>query len=145
MINPLFSPVQSDDCGGEPYSEYGLYSKPSLQSLTVNPLYSRTFNSLAANYHNYQTSADQRRVQFRLRPQWSQRSQHNKQPETVPVEVLEVEDRSGPDGMDVLEAPLQQPRRESFASCLTCELIKMGSASPYADNSCPQCGRDWSN
>ena len=140
----MINSVQSDDCGGEAYTEYGLYSKPSLQSLTVNPLYNRTFNTLAANY---QATSDQRRVQFRLRPQWSHRpqSQHNKQPETVPVEVLEAEDRSRPDGMEMLEVPPLQPRRESFTACLTCELIKMGSASPYADNSCPQCGRDWSN
>ena len=38
------------------------------------------------------------------------------------------------------------PRRDSYAApCLTCELIKMGSASPYADNSCPQCGKNWSH
>ena len=38
-----------------------------------------------------------------------------------------------------------QPRRDSYAApCLTCELITMGSASPYADNSCPQCGKIWS-
>ena len=102
----------------------------------MNPLY-----SLAATY---QAPADQRRVQFRLRHQWPHRSQHNKQAETGPVEVLQVEDTSGREGLDRLEVPLQ-PRRDSFTACLTCELIKMGSASPYADNSCPQCGRDWSN
>ena len=126
--------MQSDDA----YTEYGLYEKPGLHSLTVNPLYNRTFNSLAA-------AADQRRVQFRLRSQWSHRSQHNTQHETVPVEVeVEARARARQEEMDMLEVP-HQPRRESFASCLTCELIKMGSASPYADNSCPQCGRDWSN
>ena len=129
----MINSVQPEECG-DAYTEYGLYEKPSLHSLTVNPLYNRTFNSLAA---------DQRRVQFRLRSQWSHRSQHNKQEETVPLEV-EVEARARQEEMDMLEVPLQ-PRRESFAPCLTCELIKMGSASPYADNSCPQCGRDWSN
>ena len=61
----------------------------------MNPLY-----SLATAYH---APADQRRVQFRLRPQWSHRSQHNKQQETVPVEVLQGEDTSGPEGLDRLD------------------------------------------
>eukprot|EP00090_Calanus_glacialis_P043269 TRINITY_DN76575_c0_g1_i1.p1 TRINITY_DN76575_c0_g1~~TRINITY_DN76575_c0_g1_i1.p1 ORF type:complete len:156 (+),score=45.44 TRINITY_DN76575_c0_g1_i1:31-498(+) len=152
--------MMSSTLPSDPYREYGIYHKLQPQyRIQENPQYYTPQPAHlphtaqpppAVHFSNpanqAKPCASNRRIQFQLSRQPSAQS---RQEEIGPAcgDRKQGQYRQQPSLAGVTDTQLSLPlynqgRRASTQGCLTCELISMGSSSPYSDNSCSQCGRD---